>query len=97
MTLEEEEDDSEDDDAGSWYDTVNFLTHIPDVRSLQGLVSGGSTSQASRAASAPIKGEKERAGGPVRGPRIGGPLSRGLPRRCWPHQGRVPSHRSAHR
>jgi hypothetical protein len=41
---EEEHDDSEDDDAGSRYDTVTFLAHLPDVRSLQGLINGGSTS-----------------------------------------------------
>jgi hypothetical protein len=57
--LEEDDDDSEDDNAGSRYDTVTFLAHLPDVRSLQGLISGGSTSQASRAASVPVEGEKE--------------------------------------
>jgi hypothetical protein len=31
---EEESDDSGDNDAGSWYDTVTFLSHLPDVRSL---------------------------------------------------------------
>jgi hypothetical protein len=60
---EEEDGDSEEDDAGSRYDTVTFLAHLPDVRSLQGLVSGGSTSQASRAASTPVEGEEERAEG----------------------------------
>jgi hypothetical protein len=56
---EEEEEDSDEDDAGSRYDTGTFLAHLPDVRSLQGPVSGGSTSQASRAASAPVEGEEE--------------------------------------
>jgi hypothetical protein len=66
MTSEEEEDDSEDDDVGSRYDTVTFLAHIPDVRSLPGVVSGGSTSQASRAALVPVEGEKERVEGRTR-------------------------------
>jgi hypothetical protein len=56
---EEESDDSDDNDVGSWYDTATFLMHLPDVRSLQGPVSEGSTSQASRAASAPVEGEEE--------------------------------------
>jgi hypothetical protein len=29
-----EDEDSGDDDAGSWYDTVTFLAHLPDVRPL---------------------------------------------------------------
>jgi hypothetical protein len=40
--------------------------HLPEVRSLQGPVGGGSTSQASRAASAPIEGEEGPAGGGAR-------------------------------
>jgi hypothetical protein len=43
-TSEEESDDSNDNDAGSSYDTVTFLAHLPDVRSLQGPIHGGSTS-----------------------------------------------------
>jgi hypothetical protein len=38
---EEESDDSDDNDAGSRCDTMTFLAHLPDVRSLQGLVGGG--------------------------------------------------------
>jgi hypothetical protein len=41
---EEEEDDSDDNDAGSRYDTMTFLTHLPNVWSLQGLIGGVSTS-----------------------------------------------------
>jgi hypothetical protein len=70
--LEEEDDDSNDNDAGSCYDTVTFLAHLPDVRSLQGPVGGGLTSQASRLASAPIEGEEERPEGRARE----GPLER---------------------
>jgi hypothetical protein len=58
--LEEEEDDNNDNNAGSRFDTVTFLAHLPDVRSLQGPVGMGSTSQASRADSAPVEGEEER-------------------------------------
>jgi hypothetical protein len=55
-TSEEEGDDDDDDDAGSRYDTATTLAHLLDVRSLQEPVGEGSTSQASRAALAPIKG-----------------------------------------
>jgi hypothetical protein len=49
MTSEEDEDeDSDDNGAESRYDTATFLAHLPDARSLQGPVSGGSTSQVSR-------------------------------------------------
>jgi hypothetical protein len=41
---EEEDNDGDDNDAGSQYDTTTFLVHLPDVRSLQGPVGGGSTS-----------------------------------------------------
>jgi hypothetical protein len=41
---EEEDNDSDDNDTGSLYDTVTFLAHLPDVRSLQGPIGGGSTS-----------------------------------------------------
>jgi hypothetical protein len=46
MALEEEGDGGDDDDvdAGSRYDTATALAHLPDVRSLQEPVSGGSTS-----------------------------------------------------
>jgi hypothetical protein len=37
-----EDEDSGDDDARSWYDTVTFLAHLPDVRPLLEPV-GGST------------------------------------------------------
>jgi hypothetical protein len=44
-TASEEEDyDSDDNNVGSRYDTATFLAHLPDVRSLQGPISGGSTS-----------------------------------------------------
>jgi hypothetical protein len=56
---EKESEDSDDDDAGSRYDTVTFLAHLLDVWSLQGPVGEGSTSRASRVASAPVEGKKE--------------------------------------
>jgi hypothetical protein len=61
--LEEESDDSDNNDAGSRYDIATFLVHLPDVRSLQGPIGGGSTSQASRAASGPVEGKEEQAEG----------------------------------
>jgi hypothetical protein len=67
-----EDEDSGDDDAGSWYDTATFLAHLPDVRPLLGPV-GGSTSQASRRVTAPVKGEGE----PVEGRARAGPSERG--------------------
>jgi hypothetical protein len=43
--LEKDEDeDSDDNDAGSRYNTVTFLAHLPDVRPLLEPISGGSTS-----------------------------------------------------
>jgi hypothetical protein len=57
-TVSGEDEDSGDDDAGSRYDTVTFLAHLPDVRPLLEPV-GGSTSQASREVSAPVEGEGE--------------------------------------
>jgi hypothetical protein len=64
MASEEEDDgDSEDDDAGSRYDTVTTLAHLPDVQSLQEPVDGGSTSRASRATSTPVEGSEERVEG----------------------------------
>jgi hypothetical protein len=39
---------------------VTTLAHLSDVRFLQEPIGGGSTSQASRAASAPVEGEEER-------------------------------------
>jgi hypothetical protein len=63
MASEEEDEDSDEDDAGSRYDTVTFLAHLPDVRSLQGPIGRGSTSQASRVALALVEGEEERAEG----------------------------------
>jgi hypothetical protein len=59
MASEEESDDSGNNDAGSLYDTATFLSHLPDVWSLQGPVGGGSTSRASRAALAPVEREEE--------------------------------------
>jgi hypothetical protein len=43
MASEEEDEDSDDNDAESRYDTATFLAHLPDVRSLQGPIGGGST------------------------------------------------------
>jgi hypothetical protein len=57
-TVSGEDEDSDDDDVGSWYDTVTFLAHLPDVRPLLEPV-GGSTSQASREVSAPVEREGE--------------------------------------
>jgi hypothetical protein len=68
---EDEDEDSGDDNAGSRYDTVTFLAHIPDVRPLLEPIGGGSTS--SRAISAPVKGEEEPAEGRARE----GPSKRG--------------------
>jgi hypothetical protein len=59
MASEEESDDSDDNDAGSRYDTATFLVHLPDVRSLQGPIGGGPTSQVSRATLVPVEGEEE--------------------------------------
>jgi hypothetical protein len=39
-----EDEDSGDDDAGSWYDTVTFLAHLPDVQPLLEPIGWGSTS-----------------------------------------------------
>jgi hypothetical protein len=58
-----EDEDSGDNDTGSWYDTVTFLAHLPDVRLLLEPIGGGSTSQASREVSAPVEGEGEPAEG----------------------------------
>jgi hypothetical protein len=45
MASEEDEDEgSADNGAESRFDTTTFLAHLPDVRSLQGPVGGGSTS-----------------------------------------------------
>jgi hypothetical protein len=60
---EDEDEDSDDDDTRSWYDTVTFLAHLPDVRPLLEPIGGGSTSQSSRAVSMPVEGEEEPAEG----------------------------------
>jgi hypothetical protein len=74
-----EDEDSSDDNAGSWYDTVTFLVHLPDVRPLLEPV-GRSTSQVSREVSAPIEGEGEPAEGRARaGPSERGATSPGVP------------------
>jgi hypothetical protein len=86
MASEEEDNDSEEDDTGSRYDTMTFLVHLLDVRSLQGLVSGGSTYQVSWAASAPIEGEKEREDGRAHeGPSDRRSTELGVPRHCQWH------------
>jgi hypothetical protein len=54
------EEESNDNDTGSQYKTTTFLMHLPDVRSRRYPSAGGSTSQASRAASAPVEGEEDR-------------------------------------
>jgi hypothetical protein len=79
--LEEDEvEDSNDDDIGSRYDTVTFLAHLLDVRPLLEPISGGSTSQASRAVSAPVEGEEEPAEGRAReGPSERGSATLGVP------------------
>jgi hypothetical protein len=41
---EDDGDDDMDDDAESWYDTATALAHLPDMRFLQELVGGWSTS-----------------------------------------------------
>jgi hypothetical protein len=80
MASEKESDDSDNNDAGSRNDTVTFLVHLPDLRSLQGPVSEGSTSQASRAASAPVEGKEERPEGRAReGPSIRRSAEPGVP------------------
>jgi hypothetical protein len=53
-----EDDDSDDDDAWSRYDTATSLAHLPNVRPFLEPI-GGSTSQASWGASAPVEGEEE--------------------------------------
>jgi hypothetical protein len=81
MASEEDEDeDSDDNDDESRYDTVTFLAHLPDVRPLLEPISGGSTSQASRAVSAPVEGEEELAEGRAReGPSERGSATPGVP------------------
>jgi hypothetical protein len=70
---EDDDDDSDDDDAESRYDTTTMLAHLPDMRSLQEPIGEGSTSQASRATSAPVEGMEERTEGRAHE----GPLERG--------------------
>jgi hypothetical protein len=81
MASEEDEDeDSDDNDGEAWYDTTTFLVHLPNVRPLLGPTGGGSTSQASRAALAPIEGEEEPAEGRAReGPSERGSAAPGVP------------------
>jgi hypothetical protein len=57
-TVSGEDDDSGDDDAWSRYNTVTSLAHLPNVRPFLESI-GGSTSQASRGALAPVEGEGE--------------------------------------
>jgi hypothetical protein len=73
MASEDDDDDSDDSGAESRYDTVTFLAHLPNVRSLQGPIGGGSTSQALRLALALVEGEEKPAGGRARE----GPSERG--------------------
>jgi hypothetical protein len=79
-SVEDEDEGSDDDDAGSRYDTVTFLAHLPDVRPLLEPIGGGSTSQASRAVSMPVKGEEELAEGRAQeGPSERGSAMPGVP------------------
>jgi hypothetical protein len=55
-TVSGEDEDSGDDDAGSRYDTVTFLAHLPNARPLLEPIGEGSTSQASREVSMPVEG-----------------------------------------
>jgi hypothetical protein len=57
-TVSGEDEDNGDDDVGSWYDSMTYLAHLPDVRPLLEPI-GGLTSWASREASGPIEGEGE--------------------------------------
>jgi hypothetical protein len=75
-----EDEDSGNDDAGSRYNTVTFLAHLPDVRPLLEPIGGGSTSQASREVSTLVEGEGEPAEGRAReGPSERGSTSPGDP------------------
>jgi hypothetical protein len=79
-TVSGEDEDSGDDDAGSRYDTMTFLAHLPDVRPLLEPIGGGLTSQTSREVSAPIKGEVVSAEGRAReGPSEKGSASPRVP------------------
>jgi hypothetical protein len=79
-----EDDDSGDDDAWSWYNTVTSLMDLPDVRPFLEPI-GGSTSQALRAASAPIEGEREPGGKET----AAGPSARGAASSGAPQEGSV--------
>jgi hypothetical protein len=75
MVSGENDDDGDDDDALSRYDAVTCLADLPDVRPFLEPI-GGSTSQASRAASTPVEGEEELGEKEARA----GPSTGGLPR-----------------
>jgi hypothetical protein len=83
-TVSGEDDDSDDDNAWSLYDTVTSLVDLPDVRPFLEPI-GGSTSQASRVASASVEGEGE-PGGKETG---AGPLARGATSSGAPQEGSV--------
>jgi hypothetical protein len=79
-TVSGEDEDSGNDDAGSRYDTVTFLAHLPYVWPLLEPIGGGSTSQASREVSAPVEGEGVLAEGRAReGPSERGSALPGVP------------------
>jgi hypothetical protein len=59
MASEEDEDeDSDDNGAKSWYDTMTFLAHLPDVRSLQGPIGGGRPPRCRGQPRCPSRGRK---------------------------------------
>jgi hypothetical protein len=80
----ENDDDGDDDDAWSRYDAVTSLADLPDVRPFLEPI-GGSSSQASRAASAPIEGEGELG---EKGAEVG-PLAGGAASSRSPQEGSV--------
>jgi hypothetical protein len=79
-----EDDDSGDDDAWSWYDTVTSLAHLPNVWPLLEPI-GGSTSQVSREALAPVEGKGE----PGERGAGAGPSARGAAPSRAPQEGSV--------
>jgi hypothetical protein len=74
-----EDEDSGGDDTWLRYDTATSLAHLPNVRPLLEPI-GGSTSQASREAPAPVEGEGEPGERRARaGPSVRGATSSGAP------------------
>jgi hypothetical protein len=78
-TVSGEDDDSNDDNGRSRYDTMTSLADLPDVCPFLEPIRG-STSQASRVASAPVEGEGEPGGKETgAGPSVRGAASSGAP------------------